>query len=105
MRILFDTAVPIELRDTLSQFEVLTRAEMGWAELDTAALLDAMTDQFDALVTLDQRLPQQHYLQDAAFGVIVLRPASSAVSDALALAPTLLAELIALEPGTIREVW
>ena len=105
MRILFDVTVPAALRDELSLYEVVTRAEMGWADLDTAALLEAMTDQFDALVTLDQRLPQQHYLQDAAFGVIVLRPASEATPDVLALAQALLAELVVLEPGTIREVW
>jgi hypothetical protein len=77
---------------------------MGWAGLETAALLDAMTDQFDALVTLDQRLPQRHYLQDAAFGVVVLHAASDRMDDLLPLVPRLREELLNLEGGTIREV-
>lgn len=105
MRILFDATVPTDLRASLSEHEVLTPPEMGWGDFDTAKLLDAMTDQFDALVTLDPRLPQQHYLQDAAFGVVVLRSASNHLSDLLPLVLRLLAELSVIEPGTIREVW
>ena len=33
--------------------------EMGWGDLDNGDLLDAMGGRFDALVTVDNRLPQQ----------------------------------------------
>jgi hypothetical protein len=46
---------------------------MGWGDLNNGALLDAMAGQFDALVTVDKRLPQQQSIKDRAFGVVVLR--------------------------------
>jgi len=65
MRILLDACVPRALRDSLSDHEVQTAPEMGWGDLDNGALLDAIGDQFDALVTVDKRLPQQQHVKDA----------------------------------------
>jgi hypothetical protein len=77
---------------------------MGWGDLDNGALLDAMAGNFEALVTVDKRLPEQQHIKDRPFGVIVLRAKSNRLSDLLPLVPGLLAALSTLEPGAVNEV-
>ena len=66
MKILLDTCVPRRLRDRLSGHEVRTAPDMGWGDLNNGALLGAMAGQFDALVTVDKRLPEQQHVKDTA---------------------------------------
>jgi len=77
---------------------------MGWGDPSNGALLDAMTGQFDALVTVDKRLPQQQHVTDRPFGVMVLRARSNRLADLLPLVPALLVALASLGPGGIHEV-
>ena len=77
---------------------------MGWGDLDNGDLLDAMNGLFDALVTVDKRLPQQQHITDRALGVVVLRAKSNRLSDLLPLVPDLLAALSTLEIGGVKEV-
>jgi len=77
---------------------------MGWENLDNGDLLDAMAGDFDALVTVDKRLPHEQHIGERSFGVIVLRTRSNRLSDLLPLVPDLLAALAALKPATVREV-
>jgi hypothetical protein len=77
---------------------------MGWGDLNNGALLDAMAGQFDALVTVDKRLPQQQHIKDRPFGVVVLRARSNRLADLLPLVPALVAALSDLRPGNIHEV-
>ena len=104
MRILLDACVPRRLRNSLSAHEVRTAPEMGWGDLDNGALLDAMAGHFDALVTVDKRLPHQQHIKHRPFGVVVLRARSNRLSDLLPLVPGLLAALSSLEPGVVNEV-
>jgi hypothetical protein len=104
MRILLDACVPRSLRDSLSGHEVRTAPEMGWGDLDNGALLDAVAGDFDALVTVDKRLPQQQNIKDRPFGVVVLRARSNRLSDLLPLVPSLRTALSTLKPGVINEV-
>jgi hypothetical protein len=77
---------------------------MGWGDLDNGALLDAMAGQFDALITVDKRLPQQQHIKDRPFGVVVLRARSNRLSDLLPLVTHVLAALGKLQPGGVNEV-
>ncbi|MBI2371361.1 MAG: DUF5615 family PIN-like protein [Deltaproteobacteria bacterium] len=104
MRILLDACVPRRLRDSLAGHDVRTAPEMGWGDLDNGALLDAMAGQFDALVTVDKRLPQQQLIKDRPFGVVVLRARSNRLSDLLPLVPALLTALADLTAGVVNEV-
>jgi len=63
-----------------------------------------MTDDFDALVTVDKRLPQQQRIAVRPFGVVVLRVKSNRLADLLPLIPGLLEALSTLEPGVVKEV-
>ena len=104
MRVLLDACVPKGLRKSPSGHEVRTAPEMGWGDLDNGDLLDAMKGIFDALVTVDKRLPQQQHIKDRPLGVVVLRAKSNRLSDLLPLVPDLLAALSTLEAGAVNEV-
>jgi len=77
---------------------------MGWGDLDNGALLDAMAGDFDALVTVDKRLPEQQSIKDRPFGVVVSRARSNRLADLLPLVPGLRAALSTLGPGVVDEV-
>jgi len=77
---------------------------MGWGDLDNGDLLDAMQGIFDALVTVDKRLPNQQHIKDRPLGVAVLRANSNRLADLLPLVPGLLAALAVLRPGTVEEI-
>jgi len=63
-----------------------------------------MGGEFDALVTVDKRLPQQQDIKNRPFGVVVLRARSNRLSDLLPLVPGLRAALSTLKPGVVNEV-
>jgi predicted nuclease of predicted toxin-antitoxin system len=104
MRVLLDSCVPRGLRASLPGHEVLTAHEMGWGDLDNGDLLDVMAGGFDALVTVDKRLPQQQPVTRRPFGVIVLRAKSNRLGDLLPLSAELLSALSVLRPGEVREI-
>ena len=104
MRVLLDACVPRGLRRSLSGHEVRTAPEMGWGSLDNGELLDAMSNQFDTLITVDRRLPQQQRLANRPFAVVVLRAKSNRLSDLLPLVPDLLTVLGGTQPGSVTEV-
>ncbi len=81
--------------------DVHTAQDMGCGDLDNGDLLDAMGDDFDALVTTDRGIPHQQHLVDRAFGVVVLRAKSNRLADLLPLVPETLRKLTFLEPGTV----
>ena len=101
---LLDACVPRGLRRSLRSHDVKTAPEMGWGDLDNGELLDAMTNQFDALVTVDKGIPRQQSIQHRAFGLIVLRAKSNRLSDLQPLVPSLLTALASLAPGEVKEV-
>jgi len=72
MRILFDHGTPAPLRRILSNREVATAYELGWAELANGALLSAAEAEFDALITTDQSLRYQQNLVDRKLAILVL---------------------------------
>jgi hypothetical protein len=77
---------------------------MGWGDLDNGDLLDAMAGHFDALLTVDKRLPQQQRVTERLFGIVVLRAKSNRLSDLLPLVPNLLLVLSTLQAGEVTEV-
>ena len=77
---------------------------MGWGDLDNGDLLDAMADSFDALITVDKRLPQQQHVAGRSFGIVVLRAKSNRVDDLLPLVGEVLTALATLRAGEMKEV-
>lgn len=73
MRILFDKNVPYQLRRYLTDHEVRTAAEQGWARLVNGDLLKAAEEHgFTVMVTADQSLEYQQNLSGRRLALIVL---------------------------------
>ncbi len=104
MRILLDGCVPRRLANELTEHEVKTAPEMGWADLDDGPLLDAMSGHFDVLVTVDKSLPMQQRLDNRTFAVTVLRARTNRLVDLLPLVPALRRAIEELRPGQVREL-
>ena len=72
MRLLLDECVPRRLRRELSDHEVRTVPEMGWAAKENGELLELASNHFDALITTDQRLSYQQDVGRFPIAVVVL---------------------------------
>jgi len=84
--------------------QVRTAPQLGWGDFDDGPLLNAMTRDFDALVTVDKSLRHQQNLSIRPFGVIVLRAKTNRITDLLPLVPELRAVLDEIRPGEVREI-
>ncbi len=78
--------------------------DLGWGDLNDRPLLDAMEGRFDALITVDKRLPKQQVLAGRTFGVVVLRARTNRLADLQPLVERLLQALTTLAPGYAREI-
>ena len=89
MQILLDECVPRPLKRELTDYEVRTVVEMGWAGKKNGELLKLMMqDGFTILLTADQNLRYQQNLQQAGVAVIVMVAPSNRLADLLPLIPS-----------------
>jgi hypothetical protein len=72
MRVLLDECVPRPLRAELSQHEVKTVAEVGWAGVKNGALLHLAAKQFDVLLTVDRNLEYQQNFSGLTIAIVVI---------------------------------
>lgn len=77
MRVLFDQGTPVPLRSHLTDHQVSTAHELGWASLQNGELLEhAENHGFKVLVTTDQNLKYQQNLAQRRIAIVVLSAAS-----------------------------
>lgn len=73
MKVLFDHNVPHKLRRLLTQHELTTADDMGWAELQNGDLLTvAEASGFHVMVTADKNLSYQQNLEGRKLALVVL---------------------------------
>jgi len=72
MKILFDHGTPVPLRREISEHEIHTAYEMGWASLSNGELPKAAEAMFDAFVTTDKNLRYQQNLTGRRLAILVL---------------------------------
>jgi predicted nuclease of predicted toxin-antitoxin system len=72
MKLLLDECVPKRLRNDFPGHEVSTIEEVGLKGLKNGELLRAAAEQFDALITVDRRMPTQQNLAQFNLALIVL---------------------------------
>lgn len=73
MRILFDQATPLPIRQYLEDHWVRTAAQQGWDTLKNGDLLTAAEEAgFDVLLTTDKNLRYQQNLDDRKIAITVL---------------------------------
>ena len=104
MRILLDSCIPHSFRLQIPGHDVTTAKYAGLDPLTNGALLAAMRGTFDVLVTCDRSIPRQQNLSNAAVALIVLRARSNRLQHLQPLVPELLAELLKIRPGEVREI-
>jgi predicted nuclease of predicted toxin-antitoxin system len=104
VRILLDHCVPVDLAPHIRGHDVASVRDKGWQELNDGELLDAMTGQFDVLLTVDAGIPFQQLIRDRPFSVVILRAKSNRVGELARLIPAVLKTLKDIEPGDVREI-
>ena len=104
MRVLLDENLPTDLARRLADHQVSTVTGLGWQGVKTGELLRRARGQFDAFLTMDRRLPEEHDLASLSFGVLLIRAPSNRLAHVLPLVPAILDGLSALQPGELRTV-
>jgi hypothetical protein len=104
LRVLLDESLPRGLAKLLSNHDVVTVPEAGWAGLQNGELLERASESYDAFVTIDVNLPYQQVLERFAIGVVLLKAPSNRLAALEPLVPEILDRLDGIEPGQLRRV-
>ncbi len=105
MRILLDECVPRPLKRQLTQYNVKTVTEMGWAGTKNGQLLKKMQEeQFTILLTTDQNLRYQQNLAQAGVAIVVMVASSNRLPDLIPLIPQVCDVLETIAPGQVIEI-
>lgn len=89
MRVLLDECIDRRLKPRLSQHQVSTVQELGWAGKKNGELLELAADRFDVFVTVDQNLRYQQQLLRHRISVAILIVPANTLKYLLVLLPKL----------------
>ena len=103
-RVLFDENLPRLLRRDLPGLHIRTVSEAGWAGAKNGRLLRLAEAEFDVFLTADRNLPHQQTLATLSLGIVVLAAGSIKLHDLRAIAPGILAAIVAVQPGQVLYV-
>jgi hypothetical protein len=101
---LLDECLPRKLCRLLVGHQVQTVPQAGLAGLKNGVLLSRARGQFDALVTIDQSIPDQHNLAIAGIGLLMLAAASNRTEHLAPLVPYILRVLPTVAAGQIYRI-
>ena len=104
MRVLLDECLPRRLKAELSDHEVRTAQEVGWAGLKNGELLRVAAGQFDVLLTVDRNIAYQQNLRSLAIGVLAMVVPSNRLVDIRPLMAQVRRELPKVRAGQVLRV-
>ena len=104
MKILIDEYLPRKLKRELSDHDVQTVPEAGWAGTKNGALLRLMAGVFDVFITIDNNLEDQQQLAGQPVAFVVLSAVNNKLETLLPLIPDVRAALETLQPGQVVKV-
>jgi len=104
MRVLLDENLPVDLAGLLGGHDVQTVSGLGWDGIKNGELLLRMHARFDALVTMDRKLPHQENLAIQPFGIVLVEAPSNRMVHLRPLVADILAALDGIPPGELRRV-
>ena len=104
MKLLLDENMPHDFRHYLSEHDVRTVDYMGWKGKGNGELIALAKDEFDALITLDQKIPHQHNLTPTDTAVIILSGGTNNIDALKTLIPELLIRLHFAKRGEIIRI-
>ena len=95
---------PNPFRLDIADHDVRTVDYMGWKGRLNGELLALTGDEFDALITLDQKIGNHQNLTTADVAVIVLRPGADHIDALRVLVPQILERLPTARRGEITYI-
>ena len=103
MRILLDNCTPSPLRRFLTEHQVDTARERGWAQLRNGALLQMAEEAgYEVLITTDQSMPYQQNMMGRRIAVVAVSENKWPIlQHRVALITAALNEI---QPGEVKEV-
>ena len=99
MRVLLDECVPRGLRQELTDHEVKTVAEMGWAGIKNGVLLRNAEKEFDVFLTVDRNLEYQQDVSSVALAVVLIHAQSNDIVVLRPLMPAVRKRWVRLNQG------
>ncbi len=99
MKILLDECIDRRLARDLSNFEIKTVPQAGWAGLKNGNLMKLAEAEFDVFITVDRNLSFQQNLPKFNIAVLVIRSKSNRLEDLQPFAPQIIEILPKLEKG------
>jgi predicted nuclease of predicted toxin-antitoxin system len=102
LKILLDECTPRIVKTRLQQRSISTVQDMVWSGVTNGELLASAEQEFDVLVTTDQRLPHQQHLAGRRLAVVVLP--TNRVPDVVRLLPDLEQALDTIQPGMLVQL-
>ncbi|MBP6003661.1 MAG: DUF5615 family PIN-like protein [Pyrinomonadaceae bacterium] len=100
MKILLDECVDRRFARDLSEHEVVTVPQQGWAGVKNGSLMKLAELEFDAFITVDRNLSFQQDLPSYDIIVIVLRSLSNRYQDSVAFGPKVINSLASAKSGS-----
>jgi len=105
LKILLDHNLDRRLKDHLTDHEVSTVQEQGWADVLNGELLSLLeADGFDVLITADANIKNQQSLKDRAIAVLILRAPNNRLSTHLTMVSQIHHAISTIRMGQFLEV-
>jgi hypothetical protein len=96
--------MPRKLRREISNAQVRTVQEEGWAGFKNGELLRRASERFDVLLTADQRMRHQQNIQQFAIGVVAIETSDTTLEGLRPLLPQINDAIANVQPGTLVAV-
>ena len=105
MKLLLDECAPKRLRNDFPNHEIRTLDEVGLKGLKNGELLSAAVSHgFDALITVDRRMPFQQNFAQLNLALVILVATPCRYEQLKLLVPKALVALETLKPGEIAVI-
>jgi Domain of unknown function (DUF5615) len=105
MRLLLDEHLDRRLKRFFGEeHEVVTVLERGWGGKENGELIEAAQREFDALITMDQRIPHQQNLREVDLAMVLLEAPSDRLTDLAPLVDEAKAVLSEARTGEVLRV-
>ena len=102
MTVLLDESVPRVVKTRLSQFDIKTVQEMGWAGIKNGELIAKAEERFQVLITADKNLRYQQNLSSRRLAIIILP--TNRVPEVTALLPAIVDAINMAAAGLFIEI-
>lgn len=104
MKLLLDECTPARLKSDFPGHEVSTIEEARLKGLKNGTLLRIASQEFDVLITVDQKIPYQQNLSDLSIAIVIMVARSNRYPELRSLAPKALKTIASIRKGQIVRI-